>query len=306
MNPGMPVEQAQFMAEHRLAGRTRGRMFVVESELGALRRAVLIHGFPDTWWTWRHVIQHLLQAGVDVRAVDLPGFGRSTLVRRPEEVNVLGRVLPELCRYVEAQEAEQVLLVGHDIGALLAWMVAARTSVQGLLVFTVGHPDAALAPLRPPTEYLRAWHWGAMSLPYPAPELALRAERWRLFCRIVSDHPETERWIRELQRPGALRSALSWFRGNRRDFLWLPKISGPGCPTMGVLTEGDLRYVSRRSMAASGRFMGGQAFVLRELAGLSHWPMLDDPGRMATLLDEFLAFVENRPEDPITARSSGG
>lgn len=266
-------------------------MRVVESCLGAGRCAVLIHGFPDSWWSWRNLVVHLLARGVDVRALDLPGFGGSELARRPEEVNVLRRVLPELRAYVEAQRPRKVVLIGHDVGALMAWMLAAETPVEGLLVFTVGHPGAALRPDRPPLEYLRSWHWGLCALPRPAPELLLRARDWRVFRGIVGHHPEADTWIRDLQRPGALTSALHWFRGNRLDFLRLPDFAGPGCPTVAALSLGDLRYVSRRSMLESERFVRPHPFIFYELPNLTHWPMLDAPEDAAYLVDRLLEFT---------------
>lgn len=266
-------------------------MQVVESGRGAELQAILIHGFPDSWWTWRHLIEHLLGRGIDVCALDLPGFGASTLAQSPQEVNVLRRVLPELRAYVQARRPRRVALIGHDIGALLAWMIAAETEVAGLFVFTVGHPNVALDPLRSPLEYLRAWHWGVCALPRPAPELALRAADWRLFRRIVAHHPEADTWIRDLSRAGALASALHWFRGNRRDFLRLPRFSGPACPTVAVLTQGDLRYVSRRGLVDSARMVRPHPFVLHELPDLTHWPMLDDPVSVAGLWDELLGLM---------------
>jgi pimeloyl-ACP methyl ester carboxylesterase len=84
---------------------------------------ILLHGFPQCWYLWRHQIDPLVQAGFQVAVPDQRGYGGSD---RPEPIEAYNII--ELTRDVvglaDALEHEQLIVVGHDWGAPVAWHTA--------------------------------------------------------------------------------------------------------------------------------------------------------------------------------------
>nr|GMD76597.1 bifunctional epoxide hydrolase 2-like [Ipomoea batatas] len=94
------------------------------AELGEGPLVLLIHGFPELWYSWRHQILFLAAQGYRAVAPDLRGFGDTTGAPNddPSKFTVFHIVgdLIELLRSI-APEEEKVFVVGHDWGALIAW-----------------------------------------------------------------------------------------------------------------------------------------------------------------------------------------
>jgi pimeloyl-ACP methyl ester carboxylesterase len=138
------------MRHHRVA--TNGiELHVVEQGEG--RPVVLCHGFPELWYSWRHQLPALAEAGFRALAPDLRGFGESS---RPEEVEAydLMTLCDDLAGLLEALEEEHAIFVGHDWGATLVWQLAvARPElVDGVVGMSVPFWPR---PPAPPVEILR-------------------------------------------------------------------------------------------------------------------------------------------------------
>lgn len=96
---------------------------------------IFIHGFPDSWAIWRHIIRSsAIQSAATVVAIDLPGYGGSDSLGKYSATNVLEK-LTEFVVTIRALygidgegEAEQrrVVIVGHDWGCVLAMRLAAE------------------------------------------------------------------------------------------------------------------------------------------------------------------------------------
>ena len=112
---------------------------------------VLCHGFPELAWSWRHQIPALAEAGYRVVAPDMRGFGASSVPAEVEAYDIL-----ELCGDLEglldAEGAEQAVLIGHDWGAHAVWQMAIVhpervRAVAGLSVPFVPRPPAPPIPI---------------------------------------------------------------------------------------------------------------------------------------------------------------
>lgn len=113
------------------------RLHVAEAGHGPL--VVLLHGFPQFWWAWRHQITALADAGYRVVAVDLRGVGSSDKPPRPHDpVTTAG----DIAGLVRALGQSQAYLVGHDLGGMVGWTMAALHPgmVRGLAVLGAAHP----------------------------------------------------------------------------------------------------------------------------------------------------------------------
>lgn len=124
------------------------------TEAGAGYPLVLLHGFPELGYSWRHQLPTLAGAGFHAVAPDLRGFGTSS---RPDDPSTYGllTLVEDVVGVFDALEADTVSLVAHDWGAIIAWTVALLhpDRVERLVSLNVpyrGHPAAF-----PTTDYMR-------------------------------------------------------------------------------------------------------------------------------------------------------
>lgn len=109
------------------------------------RTVVLLHGFPQTWWTWRRLIPLLVQAGYRVIAPDYRGAGNST---RPaggyDKRTMAGDIHRLLKEHLKIQHP--VALIGHDIGLMVAYAYSEmfRDEVSHLVVMDAPLPGTVV------------------------------------------------------------------------------------------------------------------------------------------------------------------
>ena len=106
---------------HRTVETNGIHMHVAEQGAGLL--VVLCHGFPESWYSWRHQLSALAAAGFRAVAPDLRGYGQTD---QPPEIDqyTLLHSIGDMVGLLDALGAEQAVIVGHDWGAPLAWGAA--------------------------------------------------------------------------------------------------------------------------------------------------------------------------------------
>ncbi|MFC4498869.1 MULTISPECIES: alpha/beta fold hydrolase [Streptomyces] len=102
---------------HRLVTSPAGRTHLVEQGSGPL--VLLVHGFPESWYSWRHQLPALAAAGYRAVAIDVRGYGRSSKPAALEEYRMLDLVADNVA-VVEALGERSAVIVGHDWGATIA------------------------------------------------------------------------------------------------------------------------------------------------------------------------------------------
>jgi pimeloyl-ACP methyl ester carboxylesterase len=107
--------------QHRIVETNGIRMHVAERGTGPL--VLLCHGFPESWYSWRHQLQALADAGFHAVAPDMRGYGQTD---RPAEIDqyTLLHLVGDMVGLVEALGAESAAIAGHDWGAPVAWHAA--------------------------------------------------------------------------------------------------------------------------------------------------------------------------------------
>ncbi|MEW2407903.1 alpha/beta fold hydrolase [Streptomyces griseoviridis] len=102
---------------HRLVPSPAGRTHLVEQGEGPL--VLLVHGFPESWYSWRRQLPALAAAGYRAAALDVRGYGRSS---KPGAVNAYGLrdLVADNVAAVEALGESSAVIVGHDWGATIA------------------------------------------------------------------------------------------------------------------------------------------------------------------------------------------
>lgn len=117
--------------------------------------AIMVHGFPESWYSWRHQIAPIAAAGFTACAIDVRGYGGSD---KPHAVEAytLEAIAGDLIGLADAlSPGEPVVLIGHDWGAPIVWNTAFTTPPQRIRAVAGLSVPFAGAPLRPFTEVFR-------------------------------------------------------------------------------------------------------------------------------------------------------
>ena len=113
----MPQTPAADRPHHRLVSSPSGRTHLVEQGSGPL--VLLVHGFPEFWYSWRHQLPALAAAGYRAVALDVRGYGRSS---KPGDVAAyrMLELVADNVAVVDALGEQSAVIVGHDWGATIA------------------------------------------------------------------------------------------------------------------------------------------------------------------------------------------
>src|SRR6516162_1884533 len=120
------------------------------AEQGEGPLVVLCHGFPESWYSWRHQLPALSAAGFHAVAVDMRGYGQSD---RPEAVDqyTLLHLVGDMVGLLDALGAEQAVIAGHDWGAPVAWHAALLRPDRFRAVIGLSVPYRPRGQVRPTT-----------------------------------------------------------------------------------------------------------------------------------------------------------
>jgi pimeloyl-ACP methyl ester carboxylesterase len=254
---------------------------------------ILLHGFPDFCWGWRHQIAPLADAGLRVLAPDQRGYNLS---HKPPGIPAydLDTLAADVMALAEVHGRRSVRLVGHDWGGLVAWWAAARhpDRIERLAILNAPHPAVAGAYARSnPSQLLKSSYVGFFQLPW-LPEAVLRANNFALMRRALlrSSRPGTftevdfARYRTAWAAPGALTAMLNWYRALRRR----PRIDDARVvpPTLVLWGERD-RFLEKGLAEASLALCDAGRPVWFETAG--HWVHLEEAAEVNEELVEFLA-----------------
>jgi pimeloyl-ACP methyl ester carboxylesterase len=144
------VDSAMPEVTHHMIETNGIRLHVAEQGEGPL--IILCHGFPECWYSWRHQLPALAQAGFRAVAPDLRGYGRSD---RPEELEkyTILHDIGDIVGLVDALGAQQAVIAGHDVGATMAWQAALLRPdrFRAVIALSVPFRPRALGGSGPPT-----------------------------------------------------------------------------------------------------------------------------------------------------------
>src|SRR5919197_992297 len=120
------------------------------AEQGAGPLVVLCHGFPETWYSWRHQLGALAAAGFHAVAPDMRGNGKSD---RPEAIDryTVFHLVGDVVGLLDALEAPTAVIAGHDWGAPVAWHAGLLRPDRFRAVIGLSVPFTPRRPVRPTT-----------------------------------------------------------------------------------------------------------------------------------------------------------
>lgn len=195
------------------------RLHLVEAgpEDGPL--VVMLHGFPELWWSWRLQIPALVAAGFRVAAPDLRGYDRSDA---PADVSAyrMDHLVGDVTALVSALGRERAHLVGHDWGGAIAWATAEQRPdlVDRLVILNCPHPADLLRALRRPSQLRKSWYMLALQVPF-LPEKALLARDGALLRKLFAhmSPADAQQYVEAAQRTRTFHGPIHYYRAALRE-----------------------------------------------------------------------------------------
>jgi pimeloyl-ACP methyl ester carboxylesterase len=281
--------------EHHQISTNGIRLHVVQTGPVTGPLVLLLHGFPEFWYGWRHQLPALAAAGYRVWAPDLRGYNES---EKPQGIAAyrLEVLAADIIGLMDAAGQEQACLVGHDWGGVITWWIAihAPQRLQRMVVINAPHGAAMRQQLRRhPAQWLRSAYVGWFQLPW-LPELVTRVGRGRLLVRALqqSSRPGTftpadlERYREAWSQPQALRAMLNWYRALLRRPPQRSTFGPVTVPTL-LLWGANDRFLGREMAHASlEQCQQGQLVMFEEA---THWVHHEQSVRVNGLLETFLS-----------------
>lgn len=271
------------------------RLHVVESGPADGPPVVLLHGFPEFWYGWRHQIGPLADAGFRVVIPDQRGYAES---EKPRAISAYGldTLADDAAAVIASTGCSSAAVVGHDWGGIVAWWLAVRRPdlVRRLAVLNAPHPTAFRRYLATsPRQLMKSWYTVYFQVP-GLPEALFRRRNWASLVKSLrtSSRPgtfsdaELDRYRAAWSKPGAITAMIHWYRAALRVPPRPRDDVRVHVPTLLIWGAKD-RFLDRRLTGPSLDYCDrGSLHIIEEA---THWVQHEEPARVNRLLLDFLS-----------------
>ncbi|MGH8011916.1 MAG: alpha/beta fold hydrolase [Candidatus Binataceae bacterium] len=268
---------------------------------GAGPLIVMLHGFPECWYSWRHQIRSLC-GSFECVAPDMRGYGGTDAPKGVANYTV-EKLVEDVAGLVHVLGRERAMILGHDWGGMVAWATALMRPelVERLCVLNCPHPVRFLSELRSnPRQMLRSWYIVFFQVPYLA-DAMLRANGAAMVARGIRSTAANKRAFSDedlahfrqaFERPYSATAALNYYRAlRRRDLMgrlpaehWMRRRIA--APTLLIWGERDVALGKELTYGMEGLFSG--PFEIKYVPDSGHWVQQEQPNVVNQYLRDFL------------------
>ena len=262
---------------------------------------LLLHGFPECWYSWRHQLE-AFATDYTVVAIDMRGYNESD---KPTEKSAYKMV--ELVKDVEgvisALGYEQCVLVAHDWGGAIAWQFAYTYPdlLSHLIVLNLPHPAKFAAGLRTAKQLQRSWYIAAFQIPW-LPEKLLAANNYAAIRKLFKEsaiNPEAfteadlDVLVAAAAKPGALTSMLNYYRNLPETLFTQQEWSVLTVPTLMIWGENDAALGKELTYNTEAYV---ESLTIQYIPSCSHWVQQEQPSLVNEYIRTFLNTAETVSE----------
>ena len=257
---------------------------------------LMLHGFPEFWYSWRHQIP-AFAPDYQVVALDLRGYNDSDKPKA-QSAYVMDEFIKDIEGVITGLGYDKCILVGHDWGGAIAWHFAYSRPqmVEKLIVLNMPHPARMAEGLRTPQQLLRSWYMFFFQLP-EIPEALIQASDYQLVetaftAELVNKNALTktdiEAYKNAVSKRGALTAMLNYYRNIPRQRMLSTDWSILEVPTLMIWGESDVALGKELTYNT-------QAYVrnlqIKYIANVGHLVQQEQPELVNQYIREFLATV---------------
>ena len=253
--------------------------------------ALLVHGYPDTAWTWRHLGPELAADGRHVVAPFTKGYAPTGLALN-DDYRVAEQAKDILALHEALDAGDDAALVGHDWGAVATWAVTASEPdrFSKYVAMSVPPPAAILAPLKsigtlPVAARQLRMSWYFLFNQLPGSERALDwliPKLWADWSPGYDAHEDLAHVFRALDGPGRRRAALRYYRNTLTTGIGELASIRPDAPVLYLHGAADGCAQARIGAMHERELPPGSRFG--EVPGVGHFLHLEDPGTVNPLI----------------------
>ena len=258
---------------------------------------ILLHGFPEFWYSWRHQIPVLSQH-FKVVVPDLRGYNDSD---KPESGYDLDTRSADIKGLMESLGYLKAHVVGHDWGGAIAWHLAQRfpEALDRLAMLNAPPPQRFVQELVGNLDQLRR-SWYVLAFQIPAlPEWLIRQNLRGLLKALFQDQAirkgafttqDTEIYQAALEKPGALSAALSYYRHLLSPQSWLTNLGRSPAPILAptLVLWGEEDFFFSRKLTEGIENLVTAPLKMKFLPHCGHWVQQEAPQTVNRELLEFL------------------
>jgi pimeloyl-ACP methyl ester carboxylesterase len=311
---------------HRTIDTNGIKMHIAEAGRGPL--VLLLHGFPELWYSWRHQLSALAAAGYHAVAPDVRGYGGTDAPAEVESYTMLNHTA-DAVGVLDAFGEESAVVVGHDWGAPMAWDCALLHPQRFPAVVALSVPYMPRSPA-PPIQLMKRMfannffyilYFQELGLAEAELEADVRRTMRVLLCnasgegpqdtglsqkpkdaKLLDGMPEPERlpsWLTEadleyftaeFERTG-FRGGLNRYRNMNRDWAELPQLAGAKVQQPALFITGDRDLVRTFQSVDPMKASVPNLRDVVTLAGCGHWTQQERPAEVNAALTSFLGEV---------------
>ena len=270
------------------------RLHYAEIGRGSGPLVILLHGFPECWYTWRYVMAHLAPH-FHVVAPDMRGYNWSD---KPEGVASYSveEVSGDITALIESLGSEKAHVVGHDWGGGVAWHMGAHHAdrVDRLVVMNSPHFAAFSRELKTRAQLLKSWYIFFFQLPL-LPEAAIRLtirNTMRATAALPGAFPDEALDVYEnaMSQPGAMTSMLNYYRAAGRALAANRNSAVPSIDVPTMLLWGMKDFALGPALL-EGLDKWVPNLRIERIEESGHWLPEEAPGVVTEKLLEFLSAV---------------
>lgn len=275
-------------------------LHVVTAGPEAGRPVILLHGFPDFWYGWRHQLDVLAARGLRLIMPDQRGYNRSD---KPEAIAAydIEQLAGDILQLMDAMGIQRASFVGHDFGGGVAWWIAANhpERVDRLVVLNCPHFAVYRRAHLGLEQLARSWYVYGLVVPRLSEAVCKLGDFHALRtlgpgARIGGMRDEDLPAYREAwSQPGAVRGMLSWYRAMLPAMFRRFPHTQIAAPTLLLWGKRDPFLASAMARPSLEPCDRGELVVFDDLTHWLHW---DAPERVNPLIASWLADAE--PEAP--------
>ncbi len=255
---------------------------------------LMLHGFPEFWYSWRHQIT-AFSNNYRVVAPDLRGYNYSDKLQSIQLYSI-SELVQDIAGIITNLGYEKCILVGHDWGGLIAWYFADQypKMVEKLIVLNIPHPAKLREGLRTPQQLRKSWYVFFFQLPF-LPELLLR---WNNYKAIESAFINTainksaftdediQAYKKSAAKPEALTAMINYYRCFVRQTLRSEKSWNKlDVPTLMIWAENDTALGKELTYRTEDYVNN---LTLKYIPNCSHWVQQEQPELVNQYIADFL------------------
>lgn len=256
---------------------------------------LLLHGFPQFWYGWRHQIPALAKR-FRVVAPDLRGYNETEKPRRVRDYRV-DVLASDVVALTAALGEKAAYVAGHDWGGAVAWVAAANHPdvVTKLAILNCPHPGQMRKHLfTNPRQLLKSWYMFFFQLPWLPERRILKDDAslvkviFRGLARNKAAFSDADlaEFKKAIQVPGAMKAALAYYRAAFR-YPWVGPKHKIAAPTLVIWGENDTA-LGKELTYGQESFVRG-AYRIEYIPECSHWVNEERPEAVNELLLEFFS-----------------